>query len=133
VVCGAYAQTCICPFVSQKQNFDKADIVGKALVQKRNQTENQVTYEVTFQRVFKPANGQNDTRQVTTPLTANKCGVPTLIVGQSYLIAAKNNGSKLEITTCDSIGPRLLSKPIGPTLWSAVPAILLKRLESGKL
>jgi hypothetical protein len=80
--------TCICQLVTQKQVFEKADVVGKFKIDKRVQTNDQVIYDATFEHAYKPAGvGNNSTRKLITPLLPNKCGVPALIVGQEYLLA----------------------------------------------
>ncbi|KAI6170658.1 hypothetical protein M3Y97_01125900 [Aphelenchoides bicaudatus] len=127
------AQTCVCPLITQKQVFENADVVAKVKVENRTVTNDWIIYDVTYETIFKPKNLNTDRRQIISNPAVTKCGVPNLIAKQEYLIAAKANGERLEITNCGQFPPRLVARPIsGPPLWSTVNPQLVKKLESGK-
>jgi hypothetical protein len=63
--------------------------VAKVKIDKRVVGNDWVTYDVTYETIYKPRSLKTDSRKIISSPVITKCGVPNLIVGQEYLISGK--------------------------------------------
>lgn len=92
--CLAYsASGCSCGPLSQKQAFDRADIVTKMNIVSKEENGTQLTYMANYLDIYKPQNQSHIfiPVPVVTSSQSAACGATNLIVGHDYLIAGLLN------------------------------------------